>query len=475
MRIQWLETQPRRQAVVVLAVALAFRAAFLIWNLSGWHAIPDGTMARSYFLRGYAIAAGYGYISAEGPAHVPLVALEERVRTEKIRVTPEIAGALAVSDVRAETLHPPGTALLIAGINRLFGTPADLPLQLIFLVIDSVTAVLVGWVALVALGRRIGFASGLAYALFPPSAYMAIAKLPTGIVAVFIAGSLACALQGVRRPGRGSWRWYAASGCVLGLGGYFRPDYALMPIFLGLALWAHSRRFWRSVGAAALMQAAVFAVLLPWAYRNHAIFDRWIFTSTSAGGTMINGLGAFRNPWGFGPLDEDRHQEAAAVGIDNAWSPEGDEYFRKVFLRSIREHPGGFVMSVIYRLPAAFATPYDFGFENPWRTRAFTELRREGQDRYSFFRENPGYVLLAYGDNLLSGLLSLFCLGCTLLMVRAERRHLGLVLVLLSPHLYSIAVHVTASHMQPYYLLPSMFCWLISVGYVLAGGRRASP
>ncbi len=475
MYARLLLTKPRRPAIVVFSAALLFRLAYLIWYLSGWHVIPDSSMALSYFWRGYGIAAGYGYVAAERSSLDHLISLEERVRAESFRVTPETAGPLEPHGVRAETLHPPGMALLIAGANRLFGIPADLPVQLLYLIVDSATAVLVGWIAGVTLGSRVGFASGLAYALFPPSAYMAIAKLPTGIFPMFIAGSLACALQGLRQSGRRRWRWYAGSGLVLGLGGYFRPDYVLMPILVGLGLWAYSRRFWHSFKATALAQVLVFVVLLPWAYRNHAVFDRWIFTSTSAGGTMINGLGTFRNPWGFGPRDEDREKEAAAVGIDSAWSPDADAHFRKVFVRSIREHPGGFWMRMLYRAPAAVATPFDLGFTNPWRTHGFTELRKEGQDRYSFFREHPGYVLRAYSDSLLSALLTFFCLGCTTLMVVLERRRrLGLVLLLLSPHLYSVASHLPLSHMQAYYLLPSMFCWLIGVGYVLAKGWRAA-
>jgi 4-amino-4-deoxy-L-arabinose transferase-like glycosyltransferase len=462
----------RKHAVVVLAAALFFRVAYLLWYLSGWHVIPDASMAFSYFWRGYGIAAGYGYVAAEGPIERHLNVLEERVRAECFRVTPETAGPLPQA-ARAETLHPPGTALLIAGFNRLFGTPADIPIQILFLIMDSIAALLVWRTARAALGGRVGLAAGLAYAFFPPAAYMAISKFPTGMFAVFVVGSLACAFEATRRTGRAQWLWYAGSGAALGLGGYFRPDYVLMPVFLGLGLWAYTSRLWPSLRAAALVQAVVFAVLLPWAFRNHAIFDRWIFTSSSAGGTMINGLGSFRNPWGFGPFDEDRDKEAAAAGFDSPWSPDADAHFRKVFVRSITEHPLGFVMSVAYRTPAAVATPYDFGFENPWRTQSFSAGRKEGQDRYSYFLEHPGYVLLAYSDSLFSALLSLFCLGCTLIMVIVERRRLGLIFLLLSPHIYSMVAHMTTSHMQPYYLLPSMFCWLIGVGYVFARGWRA--
>jgi 4-amino-4-deoxy-L-arabinose transferase-like glycosyltransferase len=461
-----------RRAAIVFAAALAFRVAYLLWTASGWHVIPGTILTKSYFWQGYGIAAGYGYVSAEGPVRRHLIALARRVESEGGRVTPESAGPMEVEGARPETLHPPGMALLVAGINRLLGMPADVPIQILFLVADSIAALLVFWTGNLAFGSRVGFAAGLAYAFFPPSAYTAVAWPPTGFLPIFIVGSLACVLHGLRRGAKRRWGWYAASGVLLGVGGYFRPDYVLMPGFVGLGLWAHTRRFWDSLGAMALAQIIVFVVLLPWAYRNHTVYGPWIFTSTSAGGTMINGLGAFPNPWGYGPRDQDRHAQAAAVGIESAWSPAGDVYFRRLFVSSIMEHPGGYLMSLLYKLPAGIATPYDLGFKNPWRTQTFYVARKEGQDRYQFIRDRPGYFLAAYSDRVATAFMSLLCLASVVFMAIAERRRLGLILLLLSPHLYSIIAHIAVSHMQPYYLIPSVFCWLLGLGYVLGRGWR---
>jgi 4-amino-4-deoxy-L-arabinose transferase-like glycosyltransferase len=380
---------------------------------------------------------------------------------------------MEMDGARLETMHPPGTPLLIAGIHHVFGIPADFPLQLLSLVIDAIAAVLVYWMGCVVLGARVGLAAGLAYAFFPPAAYMAISKAPTGILSFFVAGSLACTLQALRQTGREKWIWYAAVGLMLGVGGYFRADYILMPAFLGIGLWLFTRRFWNSVQAMVLAQIVVFVVLLPWAARNHAIYGRWIFSSTSAGGTMINGLGTFRNPWGFGPLDENRGEQAAAVGLSSAWSPEADEYFRSLFLRSIREHPVGWVTSMLYRLPVAVATPYDIGVRNTAKTQTYSGARKPGEDRIDFIKRDPGYFLRAYWDRWVPAGVTLLSLACVVIMAFVERRA-GLVVLILSPHIYSIVTHLMLSHMQPYFLLPSMFCWLFGVGYVLARGWRES-
>ena len=43
--------------------------------------------------------------------------------------------------------------------------------------------------------------------------------------------------------------------------------------------------------AMAIIQSIVFILLTPWAYRNHEICGRWIFTSTATGWTLVGGLG----------------------------------------------------------------------------------------------------------------------------------------------------------------------------------------
>ena len=144
---------------------------------------------------------------------------------------------------------------------------------------------------------------------------------------------------------------------------------------------------------------------------------------------------------------------------------------RKLFWKSVKERPFAYVMTMVRRLPLALATPFTFGYQNPWKTQYFSEAREAGQDRYQVVRQRPLYVLAAYWDRLAMGGLTFVSLLSALFMLIKERRSFGLLLLLFSPHLYSIASHIV-THLEPRFLLPSMFSVLIGLAYVISRGWR---
>lgn len=253
-----------------------------------------------------------------------------------------------------------------------------------------------------------------------------------------------------------------------------RPSYLLLPGALLLGLWAWRRRFREAFTAMVVVQTVALVLLVPWAARNHAASGRWVFTSTSVGATLITGLGEYANPWGYGATDEDRHRQAADEGLGSAWSPEADTYFRELFFRSVGENPGGYVMTVLKRLPMAVATPFGFGYENPLKETTFSELREDGADRYRAVLQRPLELLGAHWDRLLMAGASLASLlGVFVMLFREhQRERVGLVLLLISPHVYAIATHML-THLEPRFLGPTFFCWLLGLGYVAAGGWRS--
>jgi 4-amino-4-deoxy-L-arabinose transferase-like glycosyltransferase len=458
----------KKRLVLVLLAAILVRFGFIIWDWSGYHIRPQWTLSMRYFKEGYGIAAGYGYVyGGEGAARQHLRNLYRRVRLENIRVTPEMAGPMPEEGKYFETLHPPGMALLVAGINRLFGIRADLPVQFIGLILDSAAAVLVCWIVSSFLTARIGLIAGLAYAFYLPLAYASsVSKLPGGLLTFFIVAMLACVLQATRSRGWHVAGWYLLSGVILGIGCYLRPDYMLLPVFMAFPLWAYTRRFICSMATMIVVQTVVLLVLFPWAYRNHNLCGRWIFTSTSVGGTLITGLGEFNNPWGFGYLDKDRHEQAVSQGFVNAWVPEADTYFKSLFIQSIKEKPGAYLKAIILRLPMAFLTPHDWGYNNPFKTGSFAKDREAGEDRYQVLKSKAWYFFTAYWDRLVMGGISFLCLMGVFVLLVKEHRRFGLVLLLICPHVYSISTHIL-THFETRFILPSMFCWLIGLSYLL--------
>ncbi len=451
----------------VFFCAAIFRLIFLIWGWTAWHAEPQDGMSQLYFRQGYGLAAGYGYVSPQGAGGAQLKALYNLVTSQGLVATPQSAPPLPAGDVHFEMLHPPGLALLIAGLHRLVRGPAELPVEVAGLFLDSLAAVLFGWLVSEAFTPGIGYAAGLVYAFFPPAAYGATtARAPEGLMAAFIVGATACVWLAMTRGQQRWFQWCGLGGLVLGVGCAFRPDYLLLPVALGFGAWMMSRRFWVSVRNLVVMQIIALAVMVPWALRNHALCGRWIFTSTSVGATLITGLGEYHNPWGFGSSDTDRAQQAAAQGVASPWDPAADAYFRKLFWQSVEENPAGYLMTIVKRIPLAVAPPLDVGFQNPYKDNTIEQIRKQKNlDRYDLLRAQPGHLLLAYGDVLAAAGVCLAALLADAFMFWRERRRWGLCLFLLCPHLYSVGTHLLA-HFEPRFLLPSIWSLLIGLAYV---------
>src|SRR5262245_56288086 len=80
-------------------------------------------------------------------------------------------------------------------------------------------------------------------------------------------------------------------------------------------------------------------------------------------------------------------------------------------------------------------------------------------------------MLAAYWDRLAMALVTLACTIGTCAMLVLERHRAADLLLVISPHVYSIGVHLL-THVEPRYLLPSMSLWLIGLAYVIARGWR---
>jgi len=467
-----------RDLLIILVSSAAFRLAFVVWGLSGAHVLPSHGMSGTDFTAGYAMAAGYGYVTGPPSVAVRLVDNYHRVSEGTLVLTPGTAEPLPRSVFVPQTIHPPGLALLVAGLHRLLGTSVSLPVEILGAVLDSVAAVLLWWLTGPVLGPRVALAAGLCHALFPPFGYWStVAKSSDGLLGFFILASFACGVRAMRAAGRAEVGWTIVAGLVLGIGCYVRPDYLLMPSVVGLAVGVRTGRWWKAWSGLLLAQCVTVLILVPWAWRNHLETGRWIFTSTSVGATLVSGLGEYNNPWGIGGDDLDREREALAAGYWDPFLPQADVYFRRVFWQKVNERPVAYVLTVLRRLPLTLATPYTWGFDNPWKSETFTQARQSGLDRYQVVVKRPWYVLRAYWDRLVMAMLTLSCtLGVVVMLVR-ERQRRSDILLLLSPHFYSIGAHLL-THLEPRYLLPSMSVWLVGLAYLLchrARGGEGTP
>ncbi len=461
----------KRVLVLILSVAALARIVFIIGSFSGSFALAESSRHKTYMLKGYGIATGYGFVEVRGTG-------EARRYLQTIRRAIH-AGEEPVPADRARTDarlpltmdHPPGHYLLIAGLYRLFGIPAELPLAILGALLDVLATALLCVLVTLTLGPRMGVVTGLLYALYPPTVFSSIAREPDGLLPVFIISMLLCVVQGTRGARGRTWAWDVAAGLILGAGSLLRPDFLPVPIVLALFLWIWTKQPGRSFARMAVLQLCALVVLVPWAYRNHELSGHWVFTSSSMGGVLMNGLGSFENPWGFGYGDVVRWEEALEAGLDGPFTPDGDAYFRNVFMEAVTDQPMGYVASVMRRMPLALATPYEVGYHGSNAGKVFAKLRAEGMDRYQAMFERPDLILGVYGIPIAMGALTGICLLSCLFMMYKERKQLPLLLVLLCVHAYSIGSH-TLVQLHPRYLITTMFCWLIGLAYVIVYVRE---
>jgi hypothetical protein len=108
---------------------------------------------------------------------------------------------------------------------------------------------------------------------------------------------------------RGQPRWGIAWWCgavLLALSVLVRPSAIGLPVTLGIAA-AFLNRHWRlpydwrwCPPVACLMLVLTFLALFPWAWRNHRVLEKWIWTTTNSGITLYDGL----NPDATGASDQ---------------------------------------------------------------------------------------------------------------------------------------------------------------------------
>jgi len=451
-----------RRIIAILALGIILRA---IWSVVAFvppFKDPRTTMSKMYVRSAHLLATGHGYaqVASGSPAQRQLDAV--------------ISGAealppgerLAPEGLYPETLHPPGTSLAAAAFILLLKINGWHALQLAGGLADLLGIYLI-WRLARALdpgSPLVATAAALIYAVFPPLLAATSSARDIAFMPPLTLLALCAYLKYFRTRRR---RWFVLSAVATGVAAYFRPDALLFTAFLG---FAHTREFLARPSAAHFLRclarpiaAMILAllVLLPWAVRNKAAIDRWVFTSTGSGCTLVTGLGTYPNPWGFGRSDMDRDREAKDAGYRGAFDPAADAYFRAKFYDAVRSHPGAFAGILGKRLLMPLAPPYDWGLELKGDL-SWGEIRAKGGSPF----DNVGYLVQSYWPNMLSSALAgLGLIGMIWWAIRGSWQD-DLVLVLVLPYVYVTVTHLF-THMAPYYLLPAVCCQILGLAYLV--------
>lgn len=146
------------------------------------------------------------------------------------------------------------------------------------------------------------------------------------------------------------------SAVVLGLICNFRSEYILIPIAQASLMFIFlSKSRLKSILSNATIFGIVLLMMLPWAIRAKLLTDDIKFTSSNGGAVAYISLGQLsNNKWGIAPFDSTAFGKAKEAGIDNPYSIQGDNFFKKELREAIAEEPQEFARKVLSNFSRIF-------------------------------------------------------------------------------------------------------------------------
>lgn len=273
------------------------------------------------------------------------------VQVQRRRLVDPAALSFAAADahpqMQPQVLEPPGEAVVLAGIWKLTGE-YWWPYQVLMIILSALVAPLVFYISLRLFKHpRAAYIAGALYGVYP--ALTSLTSIPhldvwSVDLTIVVVAMLVRALADRRD------RWLLATGAVLGLGCYFRPELLLLAPAIAVATFR--RREWRDAARLALVPTIVgLLFLVPWTVRNIEVFHQFIPVRIGTGQNLWEGLGELPN--GYGAVLSDT---VTANQVHRArprlvyGSPAYDAYLQTKALDVIEAHPGFEARLIIHRL-----------------------------------------------------------------------------------------------------------------------------
>jgi 4-amino-4-deoxy-L-arabinose transferase-like glycosyltransferase len=347
-----------------------------------------------------------------------------------------------------QVAEPVGESVVLAGLWEITGSERFLPEEILRIVLDALTALLVYRIALQLFARHHAAALGaLFYAVYPPIAWQTISPYVDFWAIDLTIAVLAMQLQASRSPHR--WRWLVACGLLAGLATYFRPAVLVLSAILALIL--NIPAGWRSALARALVTTAVALVLtIPWTIRNYDVFHAFVPFRSGLGLTMWEGFADSPNSFG-GKFDISStiamvHRERPQLAVESyAW----DSYVKHKAIELAEQRPLFYLRLVAHR--AAEATV--LGYSPSWMHRTTVSPFTYKGGLLAFAAQRP-FNLLEAALEPVAFLVAMLSFGFT--WRRWRREHVVLMAVVLTTIIPYVALHV-----EHRYLMPASFAYLI--------------
>jgi 4-amino-4-deoxy-L-arabinose transferase-like glycosyltransferase len=439
-------SRTRIALVVIFLAALGVRLAYLDSNphprYGGW---LEGDMAHNIVADGHWFQVNDYRFNPVPLSYVPRL-------IEPADLNLRYADAHPVW--KPEIVEPVGEAVVLAGLWEITGSERFLPDELLRIVLDALTALLIYRIVMELFGRqRAALLAAAFYAVYPPIAWQTTSPYMDIWAVDMTVAILALQLQAVRSPNH--WRWLIACGLVVGV----------------LNISAGRRAaFVRAVATTAV----ALVLVIPWTIRNYNDFHMLIPFRSGTGQTLWEGLGELPNNFGatfggLGTTETERmvHRERPGLVVE---SPAWDNFLLHKATQAIEQHPLFFARLLLYRTAQATVwSSYAFwmhrGAVAPWEYKA---------GLLAYLVERPFNVL---EDMLEPAVFLLGMLSLGLTWRHWRKAHIVLLTVVLATIVPYIPLLI-----EHRYILPAAFAYLIwiALGADLlierwrTGGKRAA-
>jgi 4-amino-4-deoxy-L-arabinose transferase-like glycosyltransferase len=438
-------TRPRLALAIVLILGLGVRFGYLI------------TTGNAYLLQ-----SREGEIAHNIVAHGRWFVFNERARKYVVALSLRRLRQIDPGEVdyarldRGAHWYPEsgesiGSGLVLAGLWQLTGGQRYLPLQILQVILDSLTALLVWKIAMQLFKRRrAALLAAALYALYPPLAWLSVDPYNDIWAVDFTVALTAATLIAIESQHRR--RWLVLCGTLAGVGGYFRPNLLVVPAVL--ALGTIPLAGWRTALRGGVCVTLIAALLtVPWTVRNYAEFHAFIPTNSSFWENMWGGLGELPNDFGatLGTNGVEREVRRARPDL-RFESPAWDEYLKHRVISAIEGHPLFYLKLIAHRV--AIAT--FFTHDGTWMRGQIVPVFAYSGGPLGLLVHRP-FDLLEYLLQPALFLLAMLALAAT--WKGRGRQHFVLIALVVGVLVPYIAIHVEGR-----YLLPAALAYMIWIG-----------
>jgi len=256
--------------------------------------------------------------------------------------------------------HPPGYPLLLSALYRVAGEH-DTVTQLLQIILDSLSVVIIILIAFEFFPAAIGFIAGLLAAFAPQFSWNSLTLLPDSLATLPILLAMLIIAKTSRRSkdsARSSLLSLLIAGALIGVSVWLRANALLLVPFLALLLLFINK------GGARLRSPLVLVcggllIIGPLTIRNAIVFGKFIPVSLGAGQTLVEGIADYNTDGSLGLPQTDveliRSEAETSKRPDYAnslFTPDGTQRDRTRLVRGfavIRAHPFWFAGVMIRR------------------------------------------------------------------------------------------------------------------------------